>query len=74
MQIVGAIDADTAVVTLTHVDYRSGAILDMAGITEAAARGPRAHRLGPVAQCRARSSCNSTPLAATWPSAADTNI
>jgi kynureninase len=31
-----AIDEDTAVVTLTHVDYRSGAILDMAGINRAA--------------------------------------
>jgi kynureninase len=35
-QIAGSIDNDTAVVTLTHVDYRSGAILDMAGINEAA--------------------------------------
>jgi len=34
--IVGAIDEDTAAVTLTHVDYRGGAILDMARINEAA--------------------------------------
>ena len=34
--IVGAIDDDTAVVTLTHVDYRSAAILDMRAINEAA--------------------------------------
>src|SRR5258708_3817750 len=35
-EIVGAIDEDTAVVTLTHVDYRSAAIHDMAGINKAA--------------------------------------
>ena len=35
-EIVAAIDADTAVVTLTHVDYRSAAIHDMAGINAAA--------------------------------------
>ena len=34
--IIAAIDEDTAAVTLTHVDYRSGAILDMAGINAAA--------------------------------------
>jgi kynureninase len=36
--VMGAIDADTAVVTLTHVDYRGAAIHDMAAIN-AAARG-----------------------------------
>ena len=35
-EIAASIDEDTAVVTLTHVDYRSGAIFDMAGINEAA--------------------------------------
>ena len=35
---LGAIDDDTAVVTLTHVDYRSGAIHDMKAINEAALR------------------------------------
>jgi kynureninase len=35
-EIAGSVDDDTAVVTLTHVDYRGGAILDMAGINEAA--------------------------------------
>ncbi len=35
-QIIDAIDADTAVVTLAHVDYRSAAIHDMAGINAAA--------------------------------------
>ena len=34
--IAAAIDADTAVVTLTHVDYRSAAIHDMAAINAAA--------------------------------------
>jgi kynureninase len=35
-EIADAIDADTAVVTLTHVDYRSAAFHDMAAINEAA--------------------------------------
>jgi kynureninase len=35
-QIIGAIDSDTAVVTLTHVDYRSAAFHDMQTITDAA--------------------------------------
>jgi kynureninase len=35
-KIINAIDADTAVVTLTHVDYRSAAIHDMARINAAA--------------------------------------
>jgi kynureninase len=35
-EIAGAIDDDTAVVTLTHVDYRSAAIHDMAAINAAA--------------------------------------
>jgi kynureninase len=34
--LVGAIDQDTAVVTLTHVDYRSAAVHDMAAINDAA--------------------------------------
>ena len=38
--IIEAIDNETAVVSLTHVNYRSGAVFDMAAITEAAhARG-----------------------------------
>jgi kynureninase len=35
-EVAGAIDGDTAVVTLTHVDYRSGAIHDMRAINDAA--------------------------------------
>jgi kynureninase len=35
-EVLAAIDADTAVVTLTHVDYRSAAIHDMRAINEAA--------------------------------------
>ncbi len=34
--LLDAIDADTAVVMLTHVDFRSGAMFDMAAITQAA--------------------------------------
>jgi len=35
-EVCGAIDRDTAVVTLTHVDYRSAAIHDMRAINDAA--------------------------------------
>jgi kynureninase len=35
-QVLAAIDSDTAVVTLTHVDYRSAAIHDMRAINHAA--------------------------------------
>jgi kynureninase len=35
-EVIGAIDADTAVVTLTHVDYRTAAFYDMRAINEAA--------------------------------------
>ena len=35
-EVMGAIDEDTAVVTLTHVDYRSAAFYDMGAINEAA--------------------------------------
>jgi len=37
-EIAAAIDADTAVVLLTHVHYKTGAMLDMAAITAAAHR------------------------------------
>jgi kynureninase len=36
VEMTGTIDNDTAVVTLTHVDYRSGAVFDMAAINQAA--------------------------------------
>src|SRR5947209_12721421 len=35
-EVDGAIDEDTAVVTLTHVDYRSAAFYDMGAVNEAA--------------------------------------
>ena len=35
-EVIGTIDADTAVVTLTHVDYRSASVYDMAEINAAA--------------------------------------
>jgi kynureninase len=35
-EVLGAIDGDTAVVSLTHVDYRSAAIYDMRLLSEAA--------------------------------------
>ena len=35
-EVIGAIDGDTAVVTLTHVDYRSGAFHDMRAVNDAA--------------------------------------
>ena len=34
--VIGALDDDTAVVTLTHVDYRSAAFYDMGAVNEAA--------------------------------------
>ena len=34
--VIGAIDSDTAVVTLTHVDYRSAAFHDMEAVNDAA--------------------------------------
>ena len=37
-QVRSSIDEDTAVVTLTHIDYRSGAIHDMRAINQAAHR------------------------------------
>jgi kynureninase len=35
-ELIGAIDADTAVVTVTHVDYRSGSFYDMRAVNDAA--------------------------------------
>ncbi len=35
-ELIGAVDADTALVTLTHVDYRSAAFYDMRAVNEAA--------------------------------------
>jgi kynureninase len=35
-EIIGAIDVDTAVATITHVDYRSAAFYDMRAVNEAA--------------------------------------
>jgi kynureninase len=35
-QVIGAIDRDTAVVTVTHVDYRSAALFDMRAVNAAA--------------------------------------
>jgi kynureninase len=37
-EVVAAIDDDVAVVTLTHIDYRSGALFDMAAVNAAAHR------------------------------------
>ena len=48
-EIIAAIDGDTAVVTLTHVDYRSAAFYDMRGNQRSRASGRRAGRMGPVA-------------------------
>ncbi len=43
-----AVDEDTALVSLSHVAYRSGALADMAAITGLAHAGRGAHALGPV--------------------------
>ena len=42
-EVVGALDERVALVTLSHVAYRSGALADMRGIT-AAAPASMAHR------------------------------
>ena len=56
----GAIDEDTAVVTLTHVDYRSAAILRHARDQRRGARGRRARPCGTCRTAPARSSSTST--------------
>ena len=71
--VAGAIDDDTAVVTLTHVDYRSAAVHDMAAIN-AAAHAAGALSCGTCRTAPARSSSTSTAAAASSPSVAATNI
>ena len=39
-EVLGAIDSNTAIVSLTHVNYKTGRVYDMAGITQ------RAHEVG----------------------------
>ena len=46
--------SDTALLMLTHVDYRSGRMHDMARLTRGRARGRRADVVGPRAQRRRR--------------------
>ena len=47
-QVRAAVDEDTALVSLSHVAYRSGALADMAAVTEIVAPGRRADALGSV--------------------------
>ncbi len=73
-RIFDSLDADTAVVTLTHVDYRSAAIHDMRAINASRACSGRFDGLGPVAQ-RWRDRARSLDRAAAiWLSGAATNI
>ena len=53
-QLDAALDQDTALLMLTHVDYRTGRMHDMARLTAAAHDGGRAGALGPRAQRRRR--------------------
>ena len=73
-EVIDAIDGDTAVVTLTHVDYRSRGLPRHARRQRGRARRRRFGRLGPVAQRRrgrARPQRHRLPNS---PSAAATNI
>ena len=60
--VAAALDADVALVTLSHVNYRSAAVADLPAITRAGARGRRAHPLGPQSTPRApcRWSCEAS--------------
>ena len=63
----------TALVTFTHVDYRTAAILDMAAITRVAHDARRDDALGPLPQRRRRPRRARRARAPTSPSAAPTS-
>ena len=73
-EIEAALDEDTALLMLTHVDYRTGRIHDMARLTRAAHDAGTLVLVGPRAQRRRRCRSISMPPAPIWRSAAATSI
>ena len=68
-----ALDDDVAVLALTHVDFRTGAMFDLAGADRRRPRGRRAGRTGTCATPPARCRSTSPARTPTSPSAAPTS-
>ena len=71
--VAAQLDTDVALVTFSHVDYRSAAIADMPAITALAHDAGALSRVGPLPFGRGRSGGPHRERARTWPSAARTS-